>query len=257
VKVLRSDNPSPMTLDGTRTFIIGEQYPVVIDPGPADPAHLREIARVLKDSEVVAILLTHAHADHAAGAEALARVTGAPLCAAPGAHELPFPESLVGRWIEGRADFDTDAGRVRAIPTPGHSPDHLAFLWTGENAPPAGALFVGDLLLGEGDTTIIAEPEGDVDAYLRSLDRVAALAPTALYPAHGPPIEDPVPAVGRYRAHRLGRVRQVEEALRSRPGATADELVAVVYGDALPAELHGAAVGSVRAILGYLGRPAP
>jgi hydroxyacylglutathione hydrolase len=243
-----------MTLDGTRTFVVGRERPVVIDPGPDDPEHLGEILKVLHGSEPLAILLTHAHRDHAGGAVALSRATGTPIWMARGAQALPFDEGEVGHWISDREELNTDVGRVRAFATPGHCPEHLCFLWTGDATPPHGVLFVGDLFLGEGDTTLIAHPEGDVEAYLGSLEHVAALSPTALYPAHGSPIEDPVEAVARYRAHRMQRVREVEDALRRDPGASAVELARRVYGPELDPELHPAAVASVRATLRFLGR---
>jgi glyoxylase-like metal-dependent hydrolase (beta-lactamase superfamily II) len=145
-----------------------------------------------------------------------------------------------------------DAGAIRAVATPGHTPDHISFWWTGGSAPFPGALFVGDLLMGEGDTTLVAYPEGDLAAYLRSLDRVAELRPAVLYPAHGPRLTDPAAAVSRYREHRRARIRQVAGARRERPGAGARELVSLVYGEALHPALRGAAEGSIRAILHFL-----
>ena len=239
-RVVRAGNASPMTLDGTRTFIVGEREPVVIDPGPDDPAHLAAVEEALGGRTPVAILLTHDHADHAAAAPALAARTGAPVRGGK-EHPLPDGEEVIG-----------DGGTIRAVATPGHAPHHCCFLWTGGLAPARGALFVGDLFVGEGDTTLDAWPEGDVADYLRSLDRVEELAPEILYPAHGPPIADPAAAVRRYRAHRLARVRQVAEATRAGPGGDPDSLVDRVYGAALPPALREAAEGSIRAIVEYL-----
>lgn len=243
-RVVRADNPSPMTLDGTRTYIIGERTPVVIDPGPDDAAHLDAVQHALAGATPLAILLTHDHPDHAGGAPALSARVGAPIRAArerPGVHPLPDGFELRG-----------DGGSIRAVPVPGHSPDHTAFWWSGGSAPAGGALFVGDLLLGEGDTTLVALPDGDVGAYLRSLDRVDELAPAILYPSHGPPLTDPTAAVSRYREHRIARIRQVAEALRTMPGATPAELVRVVYGSALHPALRASAEGSILAILDFL-----
>jgi glyoxylase-like metal-dependent hydrolase (beta-lactamase superfamily II) len=239
-RVVRAGNASPMTLDGTRTFVVGEREPVVIDPGPDDPAHLAAIEDALGRRAPVAILLTHDHADHAAAAPALAARTGAPVRGGV-EHPLGDGDEVVG-----------DGGTIRAVATPGHAPHHFAFLWTGGVAPARGALFVGDLFMGQGDTTLVAWPEGDLADYLRSLDRVEALAPAILYPAHGPPIADPAEAVRRYRAHRVARIGQVAEATRAAPGVAPASLVDRVYGAALHPAMREAAEGSIRAIVEYL-----
>ena len=135
-RVLQAANPSPMTLDGTRTFIVGRERPVVIDPGPDAPRHLDAIERALGGAVPVAILLTHAHGDHADAAAPLAARTGAP----------------VWRGSDGD-EVNTDAGPLRAIATPGHTPEHLAFLWDRQ-------LFAGDAFMGGSDTTLVAPPEG-------------------------------------------------------------------------------------------------
>jgi hydroxyacylglutathione hydrolase len=113
-------------------------------------------------------------------------------------------------------------------------------------------LFVGDLFMGEGNTTLVAPPEGDLRAYLASLERVREIAPQLLYPAHGPPITDPVQAVGRYRRHREDRIQQVRDAMRRTRSSDPGLLVRSVYGPDLHPELRSAAEGSVRAILDYL-----
>lgn len=250
-------NASPMTLDGTRTYVVGRDSPVVIDPGPNDPAHLAAIEATLCGKRPAAILLTHLHPDHAGGAAALAQRTGCAIRA--GARSAGVASRADGEG-EALADGDhigSDAGLLRVVATPGHAPEHLAFHWTGEAAPRGGAAFVGDLLMGIGDTTLVAPPEGNLSDYLDSLRRVGELDPAVLYPTHGPPIEDPGAALHRYRSHRLERISQVSEALRASPGASVDELVDAVYGLALEPVLRGAAAGSIEAILQYIGRSAP
>lgn len=246
-RVVLAPNPSPMTLDGTRTYLIGTERPAIIDPGPADPRHLRATLQALGGAIPVAILLTHTHADHAAGAAVLARRTGAPVQAAPGA--LSLPDGLEWKPLGEGGVVDTDAGPLLTFATPGHTPDGLSWLWRAEGAD---ALFVGDLMMGEGDTTLVAPPDGDLCDYLRSLERVRELAPAAIFPAHGPPLRDPAAAVERFRRHRLERIDAAWEALRRAGAARPAELLGAVYGDAVPPALRGAAEASLRAVLEYL-----
>lgn len=224
LRMLLAPNPSPMTLDGTRTYLVGGTHPAVIDPGPDDPDHLQAILDALGGARPAAILLTHSHPDHAPLASVLARETGSPIT---------------------QGDAATDAGPIRSTPTPGHTPDHVCFLWD-------DALFVGDLFMGEGDTTLVASPEGNLREYLHSLERVREIAPRMLYPAHGPPIPDAVAAVGRYRRHREERIQQVRDAMRRTRSSDPAVLVRAVYGPELHPGLRAAAEGSVRAILDYL-----
>ncbi|HYH80944.1 MAG TPA: MBL fold metallo-hydrolase [Longimicrobium sp.] len=245
-RMLLAPNASPMTLDGTRTFIVGRERPAVIDPGPSVESHLDAILRALGGAPPVAILLTHSHGDHAQLAPELSRETGAPLMIAEGMMGGGDP-GLVDRWLAEGDAIDTDAGPLHVIATPGHAPEHVAF-----HHPPSGALFVGDTFMGQGDTTLVSPPEGDLGAYLRTLDRVAALSPSILYPAHGPPITDPDEAVRRYRRHREERIAQVVHALRRTGPSHTAGLIDTVYGAELNPALRSAAQGSLGAIMGYL-----
>lgn len=252
MRVLRASNPSPMTLDGTRSYVIGRDVVVIVDPGPDESAHLDRLARTVEGATVRGILLTHAHSDHAAGAPRLAARLGAPVMMARGA-VTPAPEPLpIGRWLSGSEEVETDVGPVHAVHTPGHVPEHLCYLWSGDAAPSGGALLVGDLLMGEGSTTLIAPPEGDVGAYFESLDRVEEIGAEVLYPAHGPPIEDPRAAVRRFREHRQERLRELRTLLQDTPNASPEALVSRLYGAELDPRLRAAAEGSVRAMLAYL-----
>jgi glyoxylase-like metal-dependent hydrolase (beta-lactamase superfamily II) len=243
-------NPSPMTLDGTRTYIIGRSRPVVIDPGPADPAHLRALVAALAGTRPVAVLLTHGHPDHAEAGAELGAISGAPVLAAASTAENGADPH--GGLEDGRR-FETDVGVIEAVSTPGHSPDHFAFSWRGAEAPVGGgAVFVGDLILGAGDASLVAWPEGDVAHYLQALDRILELNPSILYPAHGPPVTEVERVVERFRSHRLARVEEVMDAVRKRGSASADQLVDEIYGERLDPRLRWAAEASLRASLEHL-----
>jgi glyoxylase-like metal-dependent hydrolase (beta-lactamase superfamily II) len=227
-------NASPMTLDGTRTYLVGNARVAVIDPGPGDPGHLDRLTALIGEASCVGVVVTHTHADHAAGAPGLAARLGA----------------TAGSRGEGTlADgdrIDTDAGPLIAVATPGHTQDHTAFHW-----PAAGAVFCGDLMMGGLDTALVAPPEGDLADYLLSLERIRDLNPRIIYPAHGPSFESAHAAIDSYISHRRDRERQVLESL----AAGADDVEAIVervYGPGLPPEFRGVARGAVHAYLDHL-----
>jgi glyoxylase-like metal-dependent hydrolase (beta-lactamase superfamily II) len=231
---------------------VGRARPTVIDPGPADLAHLEAVARALGGHTPVAVLLTHSHADHAAGALSLAEATGAPLMMASGALSTPFNTQKVARWLKDGDVVETDVGSLRAVATPGHAPEHLCFHWTGGEAPAGGALFVGDHLMGSGDTTLVAPPEGDLGVYLDSLHKIDALEAEVMYPAHGGVIRNPSVTVDRYLKHRGERIEQVVRALRRAGPSSARGIVDAVYGAGLDPALRDAAEASLGAILAFL-----
>jgi glyoxylase-like metal-dependent hydrolase (beta-lactamase superfamily II) len=246
---LLAPNPSPMTLDGTNTWIIaepGSSSVVVIDPGPEDERHLRRVlaAAAAGDRRIARILLTHGHLDHSAGAARLADLSGAPIQAADPAGRL---------GAEGFADGDviTAAGcDLRVVATPGHSADSVSLL-----LPADGALFTGDTVLGRG-TTVIA-PDGNLGDYLRTLGQLRELAEAMdlrlLLPGHGPMLADPIGTLDYYLAHRAKRLEQVRSALAA--GArTPAEIVAMIYTD-VDTAVWPAAEWSVRAQLDYLDEP--
>lgn len=244
-------NPGPMTLDGTNTWILGpEGGPcLVIDPGPADEAHLhrvRDLAGAVAD-----VVVTHRHLDHTEGAAAFAALTGSGVRAADPAYAIPAPGS--GGGVEGLADgAELAVGdlTVRVIATPGHTSDSVCLLVSG----PAGTwLLTGDTVLGRG-TTVITHPDGDLGAYLASLEVLRAVvdehAVTAILPGHGPVVDDPVAVLEHYREHRRQRLDQVRDALRQ-GDRTPAEVVARVYAD-VDRSVWPAAEQSVRAQLDYL-----
>jgi glyoxylase-like metal-dependent hydrolase (beta-lactamase superfamily II) len=253
VRAVLAPNPSPMTLDGTRTYLVGRQRPVVIDPGPALDGHVAAVEAALGGARPRAILLTHSHADHAGAAPALAERTGAPVWMARGALRNGFaPGLVVSRWIADGDVVECDAGTLSAIATPGHAPEHLSFVLRQGVRSSWDVLFVGDHLMGQGDTTLVAPPEGDLADYLDSLERLGAAEAEIMYPAHGPPIPDPAAAVRRYAAHREARIARVRDALREGGPARPAALVRRVYGAGLDPALARAAEGSLGAVLGYL-----
>jgi len=204
-------NPGPYTGPGTNTWIVDAgPVAVVIDPGPDDDSHLAALNQRLAGKTVGVVLVTHSHPDHLPLAERLA----APHNASVRRH----PELGDGDVVR--------AGNLSltALHTPGHSADHLCFLLPGD-----GAVFTGDLILGQG-SSMVTYPEGDVAAYLRSLERLAALRPRILFPGHWDPVREAMAKIEEYRRHRLEREGQVLGAVRKGPG-TAAELTRRVYGE--------------------------
>jgi glyoxylase-like metal-dependent hydrolase (beta-lactamase superfamily II) len=235
-------NPSPLTLEGTNTFVAAEPGAgtvVVIDPGPADEGHARAVVGAGGGRGVELVLLTHTHVDHAEGARAFADRVGAPLAAiAPGWSTAGAPDLASGAPVAA-------AGlELRPLPTPGHAADHCCFGLAAERA-----VFTGDHVLGRG-TTVVEWPGGDMADYLASLELLLDLRPERLYPGHGPLVPDAVARIEGYLAHRRGREAQVLAALAA-GDRTPAEVVARVYAEVDPA-LHPAAELSVRAHLAKL-----
>ncbi|MCU1660755.1 MAG: beta-lactamase domain protein [Pseudonocardia sp.] len=242
--VLLAQNPSPMTLEGTNTWVLrapGVEECVVVDPGEADEEHL---GRVAAHGPVALVLLTHRHHDHAGGARRFAELTGAPVRALD-------PSLVLGSEALGDGDVVAVAGvEVRVVGTPGHTSDSLSFLLDGPDSETA--VLTGDTILGRG-TTVIAHPDGALGPYLASLRRLAELLPgTAVLPGHGPELPDAPAAAAAYLAHREQRLEQVRGALgRLGPDATARQVVELVYAD-VDRALWPAAEWSVRAQVDYL-----
>ena len=219
--------------------MIGDRDVVVLDPGPDVDSHVRAILLAVEAADRVSIVLTHHHGDHSAAVPRLlerldARVFGPP---AP-----PVTDPLADGGT-----VDTDVGTLVAVHTPGHTRDHLCYHW-----PEARALFAGDLLLGSGSTTWVADYPGCVADYLASLDRVRSLAVDVIYPTHGPALTDPGEAVDRFEAHRRTRIEQVADALARAPDAVAQDLLEEVYGSALPEGMRSAALLSLDALVNYV-----
>jgi glyoxylase-like metal-dependent hydrolase (beta-lactamase superfamily II) len=229
VRVL-APNPGVETLEGTNTWIVGDDPAIVIDPGPDDPAHIGEVAR--EAGPVSAVVITHDHPDHAPGAVAFAAKVGAQLCA----FRLAGADPLRDRQVVRAGGLE-----LTVLHTPGHTSDHVAFL-----EPTSSALFTGDTVLGRG-TSFIDPPDGDVAQYLRSLRRLLDLAPRTIYPGHGPVVLDARAKLREYLTHREERERQVLGAIGDgRPTIT--QMVESIYAE-YPIEVHALAARSVLAHL--------
>ncbi|MHB1598640.1 MAG: MBL fold metallo-hydrolase [Acidimicrobiales bacterium] len=249
VRRLTATNPSPMTGEGTQSYLVGTGDLVVVDPGPDDAGHLDRIVDA-SGGRIRYVVVTHAHDDHAPGARSLARRTGA-LVLGPPAGGAYAPDAVL-------ADADVVAvpgWRLTALHTPGHAAGHLCYLLDIEREDPGfvagdhrsrreGAvvesagprlLFSGDHLLG-GASTVVAPPEGDMVAYLASLERLLRLDPgiDAVAPGHGPLLAGARAVIVAQLAHRAERERQVVAALERSPHATPAGLATTVYGNLDP-----------------------
>ncbi|MCC5032196.1 MBL fold metallo-hydrolase [Streptomyces sp. WAC 00631] len=240
-------NPSPMTLDGTNTWMVSEpdsDLAVVIDPGPLDDTHLTEVVATAERAgkRIALTLLTHGHADHAEGAARFAALTGSAVRALD-------PALRLGDEGLGAGDVVTTGGlELRVVPTPGHTSDSLSF-----HLPADAAILTGDTVLGRG-TTMVAHPDGRLGEYLDSLRRLRSLTVDdgvdTVLPGHGPVLDDARGALEFYLAHRASRLAQVETAVEA-GHRSAPDVVAHVYAD-VDRTLWPAAELSVRAQLDYL-----
>ena len=212
-----ADNPGPFTFTGTGTYIVGRSEPgagvAVIDPGPPDADHLAALLGAVEGQTVSHVLVTHTHRDHAPLARPFAEAVGAPVLAArPPVHTIhasggldeddddSFAPDVI---LEGGETLAGDGWTMEALSTPGHASNHMAFVLREENA-----LFSGDHVMGW-STTVVAPPDGDMAAYMASLEAVIERRFTTIWPTHGAPVTDPGPFLEAYRAHRLRREAQV------------------------------------------------
>ena len=212
----------------------------VIDPGPDVENHVRALASELAAADEVFVVLTHGHADHAGAAQRLAEAVGG---------EVWGPEGIdvVDRVLSHGDVVDTDEGALVAVHTPGHTVEHLCFHWRERSA-----VFAGDLVLGEGDTTWVAEYPGCVADYLESLEVVRRLEVSVIYPAHGAPLVDPIDVLNRFAEHRTERIEQVREAMSSHPDVGLDQLLDIVYGDRVSGRIRAPARMSLSALMDYV-----
>ena len=232
-----ADNPGPFTFTGTGTYIVGRDVPgagvAVIDPGPDDEAHLHALLRTLKGRSVSHILVTHTHRDHAPLSRALADAVGGPpiLAAKPPAQTIHASAALdedddgdfaPDAILTGGEIIEGDGWTIEAMATPGHASNHMAFVLREENA-----LFSGDHVMGW-STSVVAPPDGDMTAYMDSLERVLARGFSTIWPTHGPAITQVAPFLKAYRDHRLEREAQICARLAA-GDQTIAEMVPALY----------------------------
>jgi glyoxylase-like metal-dependent hydrolase (beta-lactamase superfamily II) len=256
-------NPSPMTERGTNSYILGDSQVVVIDPGPALPAHHAALMAALRGRKVAAIIVTHAHSDHSPAARPLAQATGAPVLAFgdAGAGRSARMSALGGMDLGGGegvdAGFSPDipvrdgealdlgAARLRIHHTPGHMGNHICLSWE-------GGMFTGDQVMGWAPS-LVSPPDGDLTDFMASLDRLEALAPGILYPGHGDPVQDGIGRIRALRAHRRGREAAILAAVTA--GArTLNTVTAAVYTDVDPRLLPAAARNVLAHLIDLEGR---
>jgi len=194
IRDIVAPNPGPFTLNGTRTYLLGDS--AVIDPGPAIESHIEAIHNAMP--RLKTIFITHRHADHAPAAAPLKRVTGARIVAPAGVID---ETDVIVRGGEKVEDLEV-------IATPGHTHEHVCFL------TPDRDLFTGDTILGTG-TTAIFPPDGNMSDYMQSLRTLRARNPKRIFPGHGPTRDDAVALIDEYIAHRLQREQEVIDALRN------------------------------------------
>ncbi|MEM6635120.1 MAG: MBL fold metallo-hydrolase [Pseudomonadota bacterium] len=256
---LVAPNPGPMTFRGTNTYLVGWHELAVIDPGPDSAAHMEAILAACGDgARITHILVTHSHLDHSPLARPLARETGAKIHAF-GPHDAgrrTVMKDLARTGLAGGgegidADFRPDerledgglitgdGWQISALHTPGHLSNHMSFAWR-------GALFSGDHIMGW-STSLVSPPDGDLRAFMRSCDRIAARTDRIAYPGHGDPVADPAGRARDLISHRKARETQILAAL-TRGQTTLEGLTRTVYTDLDP-RLLGAATRNVLAHL--------
>lgn len=238
-------NASPMTLDGTNTYVLaadGGDGALVLDPGPVDDAHHRRVESVLAERhlDVAGVVVTHHHRDHAAAARSWASGWGVEVAAA-----RPDVAGPTGRVLAAGDTITVGGLTVEVVATPGHTRDSISLRL------PTGAVCTGDHVLGRG-TTVVAHPDGDIAAYLDSLRRLVDVGPAALLVGHGPAVEeDPTAVLEFHVAHRRHRLEQVVVVVTEHGLITPEGIVEVVYA-AYDRAVRPAALMSTLAAIDHL-----
>ncbi|MFL6751623.1 MAG: MBL fold metallo-hydrolase [Sphingomicrobium sp.] len=241
-------NPSAFTYFGTQTYLVGEREVAVIDPGPDLPEHVDALVAAIGGRPVVAIMCTHTHRDHSPASRPLAERTSAPIIGcAPLALETVGPRADAAfdgdyapdRVLQDGEALELDGRAITAVATPGHTSNHLCFGYE-------GALLTGDHVMGW-STTVVVPPDGDMAAYMQSLEKLRQRDERIYYPAHGPPVNNPQQYVRSLIGHRMQREKQILRLVGEKPRPVPD-IVANAY-PGLDPRLTVAAGGSVLAHL--------
>ena len=251
VKRLIAKNPGPFTFTGTGTFIVGTKELAIIDPGPIDDDHLKAIIKTSGKNKISHIIVTHTHNDHSPLSKPLQEITGAPIYSyfneamdtktnnqfEEGYDNSFKPDVIVkdGDLIKG---FDWT---LEAIHTPGHTSNHMCYSLLEEKI-----LFSGDHVMGW-STTVIVPPDGDMDEYLKSLEKLLDRNDNIYLPTHGTQIDNPHDLVNKYIEHRINREEQIIKAIKS-GNFKINDMVKIIYSDVDPG-LHPAASMSTLAHL--------
>ncbi|TWD48210.1 glyoxylase-like metal-dependent hydrolase (beta-lactamase superfamily II) [Agrobacterium vitis] len=255
VQRVTANNPGMMTFEGTNSYIIGDQYVCIIDPGPADEAHFAALLRALQGRTLTHIVVSHTHRDHCGLAVQLQQATGA-LLVAEGPHRLsrPLHDGEADAFGESSdytfaPDISLKDGEVlrgdgwalETVLTPGHAANHAAFALEG-----SGVLFSADHVMAW-STTVVAPPDGSMRHYMASLDRLLARQDTVYLPGHGGAVLEPAAYVAQLKNHRLTREASIIASIQA-GDRTVDAVVATLYRGLDP-KLHKAASLSVLAHL--------
>jgi glyoxylase-like metal-dependent hydrolase (beta-lactamase superfamily II) len=228
VRRILAPNPGPLTGPGTNTYLFGEREVVLVDPGPRSAAHTAAILEALGEATLVAILVTHTHADHSAGTAALVAARPAPVLGRTPRHgAFHDPSFHPSATVEEGESVASDAGPLCAVLTPGHASNHVCWQF-----PSQRLLCTGDHVLGT-TSPVILPPDGDMDEYLDALRRLRALDLDRLLPGHGPPLAEPRAVIDGLVRHRLAREGRVVAALAGGAAPIA-ELVPRAYADVDP-----------------------
>ena len=251
---LLAQNPSPFTYTGTQTYFVGgDSEVIVVDPGPDTDEHVAAILDAVGERKLIAISCTHTHRDHSPASRPLKEATGAPIVGcAPLALESVGPRADASfdadyapdRILEDGDTLEADGFVMQAIATPGHTSNHLCFA-VGD------ALITGDHVMGW-STTVVVPPDGDMGAYMASLEKLRLRGDRVYYPAHGPQVDKPTRLVRHMIGHRMQRERQILKRLEA--GDEDVETLVLNCYPGLDPRLRPAAGGSVTAHLVELER---
>ena len=248
VRRVLAPNPSAFTFTGTQTHIVGRGDVAVIDPGPDIPSHIDALLKATAGERIVAIVCTHTHRDHSPGTRPLQAATGAPIigCAplalVGGDDDESFdPDYVADRVLADGEALEGPGWTLEAVATPGHTSNHVCFA-----LPESRALFSGDHVMGW-STSIVSPPDGDMGAYVASLEKLLGRDEAIYYPAHGPAVDEPRKLVRGLILHRMQREAGILAELKAGK-ADIPSIVASLYR-AVDPRLHPAAARSVLAHL--------